>query len=205
MRGYIVKISRVKDEDIIVTIITSNNLLTLYRFYGARHSPINLGFKIDFEIESSIKSSISRLKDLSHIGFKWIGDYQKLRLWQQFISLFYPHLRDTDTLDNFYYELLDEASNRWDKQDPKRVAIEIYTKLLSYEGRLHSELKCFFCGDTIVNNPSIIRAFIPAHYDCSHTSKIDKKGLIYLYQNYSSLHLDDSEIERLWYVLCEGL
>lgn len=205
MQGYIVKLSKVKEEDIIVSVITKDAMLSLYRFYGARHSPINMGFKIDFESESSAKTTILRMKDLIHIGFKWIGDYNKLRLWQQFISLFHPHLRDTDYIDSFYYELLDDAAFRWDKQDPKRVAIESYIKLLDFEGRLHNEFECFFCGEEIGENVSIIRAFLPAHYHCSHTLFMSKKALAHLYKNSSTLYLGDREIERLWYILCEGL
>ncbi|MDP1784740.1 MAG: recombination protein RecO, partial [Sulfuricurvum sp.] len=36
MQGFIIKLSRVRDEDMIVTIISEENLTTLYRFYGAR-------------------------------------------------------------------------------------------------------------------------------------------------------------------------
>ena len=51
MQGYIINVNKARDEDVIVTILAQDNLYTLYRFYGARHSQINLGFKIDFEIE----------------------------------------------------------------------------------------------------------------------------------------------------------
>ena len=45
MQGYIVDIKSVKDDDLIVTIICENELITSYRFYGARHSNINIGYK----------------------------------------------------------------------------------------------------------------------------------------------------------------
>ena len=64
MQGYIIRLNRARDEDLVVTILTQQNLETLYRFYGARHSTINLGFKIDFESEISLKSSIGRLRDV---------------------------------------------------------------------------------------------------------------------------------------------
>ena len=50
MQGYIIDIKPVKDDDLIVSILTENELLTTYRFYGARHSNINIGYKIDFEL-----------------------------------------------------------------------------------------------------------------------------------------------------------
>ena len=49
MQGYIINLNRVKDEDLIVTILSKGRLETLYRFYGARHGTINIGFKIDYE------------------------------------------------------------------------------------------------------------------------------------------------------------
>ena len=204
MQGYIINLNKVKDEDLIVTIVSRDSLDTLYRFYGARHGSINIGFKLDYERESSAKSTILRLKDVIHIGFKWINDYKLLRVWQDFISLFYKHLKDTEELNKFYFELIDEASQRWDKQNPKRVAIESYTKLLKHEGRLHTENICFLCSKAIDGDISLIRAYLPTHQECSHTQTINKKGLDELFLNQSTLFLSDEEIERLWFVMLEG-
>jgi hypothetical protein len=205
MQGFIININRVKDEDLIVSILSQNGLETLYRFYGARHGSINIGFLIDFEKEKSQKSTISRLKDVIHIGFKWIHDYYKLRLWQDFIKLFYPHLKDTYELDSFYFDLLLEASQKWSEQNPKRVAIESYVKLLEFEGRLHTEMDCFLCGNAINGDISLVRAFLPTHKECSHTLQINKKALMELYKTKSSIFLSDMEIDRMWIVLLEGL
>lgn len=206
MQGYIINLNKVKDEDLIVTIISKESLDTLYRFYGARHGTINLGFKIDYEREESAKSTISRLKDVIHIGFKWINDYKLLRLWQDFLGLFHKHLRDAEELDSFYFSLIDNASKEWNRQNPKRVAIESYVKLLEHEGRLHKELTCFLCSLEIEDNEiSLIRAYLPTHKACSHTLSIDKKALRELFLNKSSLFLSDKEVDRLWYVLLEGL
>lgn len=205
MQGYIINLNKVKDEDLIVTIVSKDNLNTLYRFYGARHGTINMGFKIDYEKEDSSKSTISRLKDVIHIGFKWINDYKLLRLWQDFISLFHKHLKDTDDLDPFYFELIDDASREWNKKNPKRVAIESYVKLLEHEGRLHKESICFLCSKHIDGDISPIRAYLPTHKECSHTLEINKEALKELYENNSSLFLSDEEVDRLWYVLLEGL
>lgn len=205
MQGYILNLNKVKDEDLIVTILSKDSLDTLYRFYGARHGVINLGFKIDYEKESSSKSTISRLKDVIHIGFKWINDYRLLRLWQDFIALFYKHLKDAYEVDEFYFELIDNASKQWAKQNPKRIAIESYVKLLEYEGRLHTEMVCFLCHEPIDGNVSVIRAYLPTHKHCTHTLGIDQKALLELFLNKSSLFLSDKEVDRLWYVLLEGL
>lgn len=205
MQGFIIKLTRAREEDMIVTIIAEESLQTLYRFYGARHSPINMGFKIDFEAEHSLKSSIPRMKDVIHLGFPWMGEYERLRLWQQFITLFHPHLKDSESIGTFYFDLLHDASQRWRDQNPKRVAIEAYVRLLDHEGRLHREPSCFFCDLPIENEISLIRAFLPAHTNCSHTLSINPKGLEWLYSHASTLFLDDQEIGRLWYILNEGL
>ena len=124
MQGYIINLNRVKDEDLIVTIISKDSLHTLYRFYGARHGVINIGFKIDYEIEQSSKSTIHRLKEVIHIGFKWMHDYEKLRLWQNFLTLFHKHLKDAEDIGSFYYDLIHNASLEWNHKNAKRVAIE---------------------------------------------------------------------------------
>ena len=50
MQGFILKVTKVRDEDCIVSILTNSEMLETYRFYGARHSNITQGFKIDFEV-----------------------------------------------------------------------------------------------------------------------------------------------------------
>lgn len=205
MQGYIISLNKVKDEDLIVTILSKNSLDTLYRFYGARHGTINLGFKLDYEKEDSSKSTISRLKDVIHMGFPWINDYRLLGLWQNFLGLFYKHLKDAEDIGEFYYDLIDKASHEWSKQNPKRVAIEAYVKLLEHEGRLHSQHICFLCSKPIAHEISLIRAFLPTHPECTHTLAINPKALDELYTNKSSLFLSDKEVDRLWLVLLEGL
>lgn len=206
MQGFIIQLNRVKEEDLIVTIVSRENLDTLYRFYGARHSVINLGFKIDYEKESSSKSTIQRLKDVIHIGFAWIADYKRLRLWQDFCALFYKHLKDTETLEAFYFDLLEDASKRWGGQNPKRVAIEAYVKLLAHEGRLHREFECFLCLEPIQGSEiALMRAYLPSHPSCAHTYGYAKEGIVELFTNHSSLFLDDAAVERLWVTLLEGM
>lgn len=205
MQGFIINVNKVKDEDLIVTILSHNNLETLYRFYGARHGTINIGFKIDYEIEPSSKSTIGRLKDVIHIGYPWINDYHLLRLWQNFLSLFHKHLKDAEDIGSFYFDIIEHASKEWNKQNPKRVAIEAYVKMLEHEGRLHKELNCFLCSMPIKDDISLIRAYLPTHETCSHTLAISRTALQELFENKSSLFLSDKEVNRLWNVLLEGL
>lgn len=205
MQGFILNLNKVKDEDLIVTILSKDNLDTLYRFYGARHSVINLGFKIDYEKEASTKTTISRLKDVIHIGFKWINDYKLLRTWQDFVALFYKHLKDAEEVDEFYFDLLESASLSWNRQNPKRIAVESYVKLLEHEGRLHTELECFLCNLPIEKEVSLIRAYLPTHKECTHTFSIKKDAFNELFKNKSTIFLSDKEVERLWQILLEGL
>jgi len=205
VQGYIINVTKARDEDVIVTILAQNNLYTLYRFYGARHSQINLGFKIDFETQESSKTSMPRLRKVMHLGFTWITDRSRLFVWQQFSALFYKHLQDSETLDPFYFELLNEAVTIWQTQNPKRIAIEAYVKLLNFEGRLHTDMHCFFCENEIQNDITLIRAFLPAHAECIHAIPINISAIEELFTTGSSLFLNDKEIERMWYVLLEGL
>lgn len=205
MQGYIINLNRVKEEDLIVTVLTRNSLHTLYRFYGARHGTINIGFKIDFEIEESSKSTIHRLRDVVHIGFPWINDYTLLKLWQDYVALFYKHLKDTEDIGEFYFDLINQASQDWGKQNPKRVAIESYIKILEHEGRLHTEKICFLCSEAIESNIAVIRAFLPTHEKCTKKSGITPSALEELFNNKSSLFLNDTEVNQLWTTLLDGL
>ncbi|MEA3523183.1 MAG: recombination protein RecO [Campylobacterota bacterium] len=205
MQGFILKVNRFKDEDLIVTIITQQNLQTLYRFYGARHSVINLGFKIDFEVRKSLNSTIAQLRDITHLGHPWLTDRKRLSLWQQFISLFYPHLKDVLEIDSFYFDILNHAAQTWHQQNPKRIAIESYVKILKYEGRLHEEFICFYCETSIEKEISLLRAYLPSHPRCSHRLSVPIKTLTRLYEDESSLFMSDKDVDVLWHVLIEGL
>ncbi len=206
MQGYIVRLQRVKDEDLIVAIITQNRLETVYRFYGSRHAAINLGFKIDFEIERSLKSSVGRLYDVVHLGFPWLLDPVRTRLWHQFVSLFYPHLKDSEETGAFYFCLLDACAALWGRQNPKRVALEAYAKLLEHEGRLPDPARCFFCEQPLgAPRVSLIRSLLCAHTACVHSAPVNMNGVRELFENKSTLFLDDKEVDTLWLTLLEGL
>jgi len=206
VQGFIIRLQRVKDEDLIVSILTQQRLETLYRFYGARHSTVNLGYLIDFEIEHSLKSSIGRLYDVVHLGFPWLLDRDRTRLWHQFISLFYPHLKDAEETGAFYFALLQDAAERWDRQNPKRIAVEAYAELLQYEGRLPDTSTCFFCEKTIrEDDVAVIRAFQYSHAACTHRTTLTKSAVDELLTRHSTLFLSDAEVDTLWNVLLEGL
>jgi hypothetical protein len=205
MQGYIININKVKDEDLIVSILTQNNFYTTYRFYGARHSNINIGFKIDFELETNLKSSIPRLKDVLHIGFPWILHRDKMYNWQRFIKLFYPHLKDVDEIDSFYFDLLDSLAMKISKQNSKRAICESYVDLCEYEGRLHQDYECLLCEEKIEDDISLVRGFLPTHSKCSYSKKFQLVQIDELFKNKSSLGLCDEDVEYLWMIILQGL
>lgn len=204
LKGYVLSLSRAKDEDIIVSVLSHDKLYTLYRFYGARHSTINLGFKIDYEISSSSKSTMSRLRSVLHEGFSWLGDMNRMLVWQQFCQLMYEHLKEAEELDDFYFNLLEHATSIWHLQNPKRISIELYMQLLEHEGRLHLNDTCFLCELPLNDDPSLVRAFLPTHTSCSYSKPFKKEALATLFKTKSSISFTDSEVERLYSILCEG-
>ncbi len=204
MQGYILKTTRSRDEDLIVSILTPKNLYTLYRFYGARHSPIQLGNKIDFTIEPQV-GYMDRLRNVMHLGFSWQRELEKVLVWQQFIRLLYDHLKEIEVIDEFYYNLLEDLALRLKRQHPKRAVLEGYTKLLAHEGRLHKEFVCFVCESKIYEDPVFVRSFLPAHATCIPKAKVDSSGIRHLFTYYDSQYLSDADVETLFQTICEGL
>ena len=205
MQGYIININKVKEEDLIITILSSNEVVTSYRFYGARHSNLNIGYKIDFELEYSMKSTIPRLKDVLQLGFAWILDNEKMYHFQRYIKLFYSHLKDVEDLDDFYINLLDKLVLTMNKQNHKRAIIESYIKLCEYEGRLNINYECLLCDVTIENDISLVRGFMPTHAKCSYSRAFDINNINELFETKSLISFEDDEVEHLWYVLLQGL
>ena len=205
MQGYILNINKVRDEDLIVTILAHDSIYTAYRFYGARHSNINIGYKIDFELETNMKSSIPRLKDLLQLNFPWILDNDKMYHWQRFIKLFYPHLKDVEDIDHFYIKLLDNIVKKVEKQNVKRAILESYINICEYEGRLDTHYECLLCDMPIEENISVVRSFITTHPKCSYSRSYTIDKINEFFKNKSLINFTDSEVETLWNVLLQGL
>ncbi|OCL89990.1 recombination protein RecO [Aliarcobacter thereius] len=204
MQGYIIDVKPVKDDDLIVTILCENELISSYRFYGARHSNINIGYKIDFELENT-KANIPRLKDVMQLGFPWILNSQKMYAWQRFLKLFYSHLKDIEELDSFYFTNLEELVRKINKQNVLRAIIESYLNILDFEGRLHIDFECLICEITIDFNLSLVRGFIPVHNSCIRAKRFDINKIKELFINKSAISLEDNEIEKLWDIILLGL
>ncbi|KIM10402.1 MAG: hypothetical protein KU37_10730 [Sulfuricurvum sp. PC08-66] len=205
MQGYILAIHRVRDEDTIVTLLTPDYLHRLYRFYGARHSIINIGYKIDFEIEQNPKTTIERLRHVWQLPMGWFRDRERLHIWQRFVALFASHLRDSSEIDPFYFTLLEDAATLWQLKNPKRIVIESYIKLLAFEGRLHRHMECFLCEMPLDEAVTLTRAFLPAHPACAYQESFPLKGLQMLLHEGQALLLEDDEVDRLYEIVLEGL
>lgn len=204
MQGYIIRLNPSRDEDLIITLLTQNSIQTAYRFYGARHSTINLGYKIDGELIHSPKSNMPQLRNVLHLAYSWQNEKDKMFLWQSFITLLSKHLKGIEQIDDFYFNLLDKMTLPMQKQNPKRLCIETYLKLLEFEGRLHTQNQCFLCEEPINQDICLARGFLPAHANCLHVKPMKSLHVNNLLKEKSTLLLDDEIVERLWKILLEG-
>jgi hypothetical protein len=204
IKGFILSVKKAKNEDSIAVVLTSNNIRTYYRFFGARHSILQLGNLVDFEVEGEDGRFMPRLRSLSHMGFPWLFDKNKLLLWHNFIKKFEPHLRDADELDSFYYDLLLNAAKRWHKQNPKRIVCESYITLLDYEGRFYPEENCFICEQRIEEDISLMQAFKPAHPSCIYSPALPTKKILDFFETKKSIFLEDHEVDYLFDIVMKG-
>ena len=189
MQGYILHTQKVRDEDLLVYILTPSLLVKSYRFYGARHSNDLQGYKIDFELE----------------GDRWLLSRERLLVWQQFMRLLYAHLRDIEQIDEVYFRELELCASRFDRGAPKRLLIESYVRILEAEGRLHDELFCFICDEPVEDRVALARSFLPAHEHCAAQKGFEIEKIKMLFSERSTLLLDDDEIDALYSVLLQGL
>ena len=203
MQGFILKTTKVRDEDCIVDVLSESALVRTYRFYGARHSNITQGYKIDFELSQN-QNFLPRLSVVMHLGYAWLGNREKLLFWQQFMRLLHAHLKDAESLDKFYYELLTDAAARFGRQNPRRTIVESYAKILRFEGRLHDEPYCFLCDEEISENIALCRGFLPAHERCSQRAGFAQDEILEFLRNGKTLNLSDGTVEMLYDIALEG-
>jgi len=204
MRGFILNIRKAKNEDIIVTTLSDSKVQSYYRFFGARHSILQVGNLIDFQVQESKKSFMPQIRKITHISFPWLFSSSPLMIWQEFIQLFEPHLKERTTIDNFYFELLLKIAKRWDKQNPKRLAVESYIEILSYEHRVRNNPLCFICQTSLNNQITLIRAYIPTHPQCVRAKPFDKRKIFEFFRSKSTIYLEDVEVDELYAVLLKG-
>jgi len=204
MRGFVLNTVRVREEDLIVKILTENEVLTLYRFYGARHSYINVGYYIDFVVEETPKATIKRLRNVVQIPFGFMFDLEKMIVYKRFVGLLNKHLTDVTKIDSFYYKMLLEINKKLEKRDAKRLIIESYIKMLEKEGRLHKDKICFLCEKKVDKKIALARAFLPAHEKCVMSEGFDEDKIDLLFKEKKSLLFSEKEIDRLFRILEMG-
>jgi len=205
MKGFVVALRRAKNEDSIATVLTARSIRSYYRFFGARHSILQLGHLIDFEVEGEDGRFMPRLRGLSQMGFPWLRERNRLMLWHHFIKLFEPHLRDTEEIDGFYFDLILQAARKWDKQNPKRIICESYLELLRHEGRLYPVEKCYICEQPLGEQIALMGAFKPTHPECIYASAISREKVEGFLESGKTIYLDDGEVEHIYSVVLKGL
>jgi recombinational DNA repair protein (RecF pathway) len=204
MKGFILSIQPVRDEDCIVTILSPHQVGIYYRFYGARHSVVSLGFLIDFEIEGEDGKFLPRLRSISHISFNWLSSNAKLLIWHQFIQALARHLKDVEEIDPFYYNLVLKSAQKMTKQNPKRVLVESYLELLEYEGRIYDENSCYICQAQLGYQVGLMQSYKLTHPECIFSVPLNKKSIIEALHKQTTIHLDDGEVDYLFGVMCRG-
>ena len=204
MRGFIINIRKAKNEDVVVTVLSNNSVQSYWRFFGARHSILQIGNLVDFEVKESQNNFMPQMRSLSQLSFPWIFSANHLLIWQNFIKLFEPHFKETTEIESFYFDLLLKIAKRWEKQNPKRLAIEAYIELLEYEGRLYDHGFCHICEEVLEEEVGLMRAFLPAHPHCIYATPLKKNSIFKLFNTKSTIHIDNNEITTLYNILLKG-
>ncbi len=182
----------------VVKILTRDSIILSYRFYGARHSVLQLGYLIDFELEHDKPNFLPRLRNITHIGFPWLYNRDRLFLWHQYINLFSKHFKDVAQIESFYYEKLLEIAKKWHKQSPKRLIIESFVEILRFEGRLYSTNLCAICSKEIDDEEiALLKDLLPAHKYCANSFVVKKRLIDELYRSGLSWKLDDDLVESI--------
>lgn len=204
MQGYILKTKPIRDEDLIVWILSPARVIECYRFYGARHGAISQGFKLDFELD--LKAGfLPHLKGTLHLGFAWLKERERLLCWQSFMRVLWAHLKDSGECDEFYYTLLEDCALRLERQNPKRVLVNAYLKLLDFEGRLSNDC-CFICEQKITDDElCVTRGFLVSHTACLAKNSFNKTRILDAFAQKSCIDLSDDEVNALYFIMLEGL
>jgi len=204
IRGFVLRIVNVKNEDVVATVLSRQNIGRYYRFYGARHSILQMGYLVDFETEEDNGIFLPRMRSLSHFSFPWIFDTARLMVWQQLLGQLEKHLRDTDEVEAFYYDTLLESAKKWHRQNPKRLAVEAYTRILAFEGRLHTEPICYVCERPVERDVALMASFKPAHPHCIYAPALSRRGIKHLFAQHKTTLLSDAETDALFALLLKA-
>lgn len=210
MQGFILRITKSIKEDVIVKLITPRHYYTLYRFYGARHNILYTGRNIDFEVEHQ-GIYMPKLRNIFHIPKKYEMDLDKVYIWQQFCTLLDNHLQEPNShepkeISSFYYNMLENGTNRLIKQHAKRVVCYMYVELLEFEGRLYKKDTCFICDNRLDNEIAVTRGFLMAHPTCINPqTSLDRDCVMQFFETKNLMNLSNEECNILYQVILEGI
>ena len=205
MRGFIINIRKAKNEDVIVTVLSRDSVKTYWRFFGARHSILQIGNLVDFEVQESKNSFMPNMRKLSQISFPWLFSANHLLIWQNFIKLFDAHFQETTEIDAFYFQLFLETAQKWHKQNPKRLAVEAYIKILEHEGRLYDNGFCYICDGVLEEEVRLMRSYLPTHPHCIYGQNLPKLDIFKLFNTKSTIKLDDEVVAYLYGIILKGV
>lgn len=198
MIGYILDIRKSREEDLIVSVLTTSSLKVLYRFYGARHSAILMGHKIDFEEEEN-NSFLPRMRDVMHINFKWIYNKDKLFAWQKFIKFLHSHLKDVTNIPSFYFQLLESVNKNINHQCYKRSMIEHFISMRKFEGLMGDDFLCTSCHKPIKDILVINKELNPYHNNCSAGFvSFNASEVQGLFEDENSFSISDDNINKIY-------
>ncbi len=125
--------------------------------------------------------------------------------WQRYIKLFYPHLKDIEQIDSFYFYSLENLIHVMIKQNATRAICESYLTLLEFEGRLHNDFECLLCEQIITEEISLVRGFLPVHANCTYSKSFEISKMKDLFEQKKVISFSDNEVEYLWDILLQGL
>lgn len=203
MQGIILNTFSVRDKDLIVFILSSEELVKCYRFYGVRHSHLIIGNIIDYEL-SIQPLFLPKLHSTMQLALPW-NDYEIIKAWQSFCVLLYEHLKDNQECGSFYYDLSLRIINRLKTQHYKRVFLDAYALMIEYEGRLYFSETCTECNKELNDFFSLGEGFLMYCRGCKVSVSINKIKMKDYLKNKNSAIFEDSEIDLLYEVFSKKL
>lgn len=206
MQGFILSKTSVKNQDLILRVLTPSKVLELYRFYGMRHSIIDIGRKIDFDLVYD-GYFLPKIRNILQLSYQWEKEYEKVYVWKTFLSMLNLHLKEIEQIEEFYFSLLEWGAHILDRQDPMRVAIEMGAKILQYEGRnaRFTDDVCFLCQEKLGDYVALGRAFLFAHPECIQSEVVLKCKMVDFLRTSSTFVFNSDEIEQIWNIFTQGL
>jgi len=205
MQGFILSVKDAKNEDAVAIVLTKTEIRSYYRFFGKRHSILQAGNLVNFEVEGEKTQFLPRLRRLSRLDFPWMMDKEKMKLWQEFLQQLLPHLQNREMIEDFYYQMLLLASKHWEKQNNKRIICESYISLLAHENRLSFSNTCFICQDELQEEVSVMQGFKLAHPHCIHNPALPTQKILACFKSKKTIFLEDKEVDILFDVFMKGL